>query len=547
MRDESTGRPINVRKWAIEYLENHADFTALDRSFQMLDGLKFRAYMLPEEAFVQPGQGQRSARNVATQLGELYQQAGELLAWENDDEINRHFIPQFIQANFPDRADTPCQKKTLGFGRQDQEIVKQIIQLVGQVKGEVLPVDIRELFRQMGIPLLSERQQKIQEEQIAKEAAASQPPDRPPQRVGMQGYNAGVARTPQGEAFYYNGPQRIDLSTSHQGFLSELPDVPAYKDPSVRSSMIKLRKLMLDRYKGQVESFVSHLRGLTTLRLAQQTIDQPMQPPPQQPPTDQPPQAQPQPQGLSPEAAAGVAATIVGSWLALQGADQTSEGIQALLYGIALRAGQRELRSANLDKDAIDPVAIQAWATRRAQFVVGSVDGTLKDEMTTFLRDELQRGADPGAVADAAAQRFEETPTSHAERVVLAESLPAWNFGQLTALHGAGVSQVMAHDASGGRDQLTDPECKARDGETMTVAQALQEAADEHPHGTLYFTALSTDDLQVLVVDALPDGADETMLAHYDADHERLYVLDQATDEERREFSLAMGSALALR
>lgn len=542
MRDESSGRSSTVRKWAIQYLENKADFAALDRTFTQLDALKFRAMFLPEEAFVQPGQGQRSARNVATQLGELYQEAAELLAEENDVEINTHFIPQFVQANFPDRADTPCSKETIGFGQQDADTLKQIIQLVGQVKGEVLPVDIRELFRQMGLPLMSEVQQKKMEEEIAKEAAASQPPPGPPQRIGMQGQNAMVEKTPQGLSRYVQLPDLVwstELSTHpSQRFLIDLPDVPAYKDPAVRSSMMKLRKLFLDRYQGQIDSFTGHLRGLTTLRLAQQTVEQP--------PTDQSSQQTPAPQGLSPEAAAGVAATVVGSWVALQAADETPNTVKGLLYAIALRAGKRELKVVNLHTDAIDPTALDKWAARRSQFVVGSVDSTLRGELTTFLSDQLQKETDPESVAKAAEDRFEETPKTHADRVVFAEALPAYNFGQLTALHDAGVAQVQAHDASDGRDELTDAECKQRDGEVMSVPEALAEAANEHPAGTLYFTALSTDDLQVLVVDSLPNNTDETLLASYDADHEQLFVLTSATEEQRREFSLAIGGALAL-
>jgi len=536
MHDESTGRSSTVRKWAIEYLENKADFAALDQTFTQLDALKFRAMFLPEEAFVQPSQGQRSARNVATQLGELYQEAAELLAEENDREINEHFIPQFIQANFPDRADTPCTKETLGFGQQDAETLKQIIQLVGQVKGEVLPVDIRELFRQMGLPLMSEQQQKRMEQQIAKEAEASQPPPGAPARVGMQGYNSGVEKTPQGFARYVQPPQRIDLSTSHQGFLSDLPDVPAYKDAAIRASMMKLRKMFLERYKSQVDSFAEHLRQRTTLKLAQQAqTSQPQQPPPQN-------------QGLSAAQAAGVASTIVASWLALQAVDETAGGIQDLLYGIAARAAARELKSANLTAD-VDPATLQSWASRRSQFVVGSADSTLRGEFTTFLTDQLQRSTDPDAVAKAAEERFGETPVTHADRVVLAESLPAYNLGALTALRDAGVSQVQAHDASDGRDELTDATCRQRDGQVMSVADALAEAQEEHPAGTLYFTALSTDDLQVQVVESFenlsPDG-DETLLARYDADHERLYILEQANDEQRREFALAVGGVLAL-
>lgn len=541
MTDPETQRVTNVRKWAISYLENKADFSALDSTFGMLDALKFRAYFLPEEAFVQPGQGQsKSARNVATQLGELYQEAAQLLASENDDEINQHWIPQFIAANFPDRADTPCTKETLGFGSKDAETISQIIQLVGQVKGEVLPIDIRELFRQMGLPLLSE-QQKKQEAEIEKEAAAQQPPPMPPAKVGMQGYNSGVTQTSDGRNIYYNGPQRIDLSTSNQGFLSSLPNVPAYKDASIRASMMRLRKLFLDRYETQLKSFSAYLRERTTLRLAQQANDV------SQPgvTTQQPQQ---QKQGISASAAVGVAAAIVGAWVGVQTVDDTAGTLTSLLSNIASRAGLRELKLANLGSDLFDETALNLWAQRRSQFVVGSVDSTLRGELTNFLTDQLQQDTDPTAVAQAAEDRFSDTAKTHAERVVLAESLPAYNFGMLTAMHDAGVSQVQAHDASDGLNQLTDAECKQRDGEIMTVAQALSEASDEHPAGTLYFTALSTDALKLERVSAFPGDieGEEADLARYDSSSEILYVLDRAGDEQERMFALTVGGSLLL-
>jgi hypothetical protein len=532
MTDESTGRVTNVRKWAVSYLENHANFSALDSTFTQLDALKFRAMLLPEEAFVQPGQGQRSARNVATQLGELYQESTQLLAAENDEEINKHFIPQFIEANFPDRVGITCYKDSTGFGTQDQELITQIIQLVGQVKGEVLPVDMRELLRQQGIPLLTQQQQQAQEAQIAKEAQAMGPPVAPPENVGMQGNNAGVGQTPQGTRFYYSGRDRIDLSTAHEGFLYSLPkSVPAYQDPAVRAKMQQLNKLMSAQYKTQLDDFIDHLKDRTTLRLAQQTT------------TTQQPQQQPPPnQGLSAEGAAGVAATLVTTWLGVQAAQAIAAPIKLALYGIALRAGESALKAAAPNGPSFDEAALGDWAERRSQFVAASIDNTLKSEMQTFLTAQLQKSTDPDEVIAAAESRFDTTPVTHAERVVLAEALPAYNYGQLLAFNTAGVSQVQAHDASDGRDDLTDAACKQRDGEVMTVSQAVVEAAGEHPAGTLYFTALSTDSFTTMIVDELPGE----LLASYDSAKECLSIVKAVTTDQHREFMLATGSALAL-
>jgi hypothetical protein len=533
MMDESSGKMSSTRKWAIEYLEPHAAFDDLNKSFVLLDGLKFRAMLLPEEAFVQPSQGQRAARNVATQLGELYQESQQQLADENDEEINSHMIPQFIATNFPDRAGIPCKKVTTGFGSQDTDLMKQIITLVGQVKGETLPVDIREMFRQLEIPLLTEQQQKQQEEQIAKEAAASMPAVAPPEKTGMQGYNSGVEKTPDGTAFYYRGPETINLDAYYHGdagsLLGNLPDVPAYKDASIRASMMKLRKIFLDRYKQQVTSFAQHLRERTTLRLAQQA-------------------AQGDKKGLAAGTAAGVAASLVGSWSGDQDVDSSQNDTKAILMAIAARAGKRELKVVNLSGDVFDPTTLAPWAASRAAFVVGSVDSTLTNELTTFLTDELQRDTDPESVAAAVEARFEDTAQTHAERVVKTETLPAYNVGALTAFKDAGVSQVQARDASDGMDQLTDAACKARDSKVFSVEQALKE--EDHPNGTLYWVPLTTDNLTVERVESFPThlhlNGDGDLLAHLDADSETLFLLEGVTDDQEREYRLAVGSVLAL-
>jgi hypothetical protein len=50
-----------------------------------------------------------------------------------------------------------------------------------------------------------------------------------------------------------------------------------------------------------------------------------------------------------------------------------------------------------------------------------------------------------------------------------------------------GLSQVVAYDGFGGKSGKTDPDCLERNGKTMTLAQAREEDAKEHPNGTLIF------------------------------------------------------------
>lgn len=512
------------------------------------------SWFVPEQAFVSGQMGASggtgsggSSRLMGVQLGEVYQQSQQLLADENDAVINEHMIPQFIAANFPEKAGTPCRKVTRGFGAYDSELMKQIIQLVGQVKGSVLPVDIREMLRQAGMPLMSEKQQKQQEQQIAEEAAKMQPTPQPFEKTGMQGYNSGIEKTPQGYSVYIQPPQRIDLATSHEGFLSELPDgVPAYGDASVRASMMRLRKMMLDRYQQQVDALVEHVSSQPSLHLAQQSVQQ--APPPPQGAQTQQPQPPPQ-QGLTASQAAGVAAAIVGGWLTAQAVDETQQNLSLIFFSIAQRAAKRELKLAHLSDDVVDYPALQLWAQQRASFTADSIGSTIRSEMTNFLVDELQRETDPEKVAQAARERFSDTPQTHADRVAKTDGLLSYNQGALLALRDAGVAQVQAHDASGGRDNLTDPECRKRDAEVMSVDEAIKVAADEHPHGTLWFSPLSTDAFRTEVVEMLPThlNGKPGMVAAFDEKTEILFVLEETDEEQRRDLTLAVGALLQLR
>jgi hypothetical protein len=556
--DETTGRLMGARSGPTPSFEEQCDavtvvlvefdgiedvwdvaIDAPDERKNFISGgvVLHNSMLIPEQAFIEgtksssSGSQGGSSRLMGIQLGEVYQESQQMLADENDREINDHMIPQFIASNFPEYAGIPCEKVTEGFGEYDTEIMKQVIQLVGQVQGNVLPVNIYEVLKRMGIPVLTEKQQKQQLEQIAKEAAAMQPAQMPPSKVGMQGYNSGVEKTQNG-FIYVQPPQRIDLSTSGQGFLAELPDgVPAYGDASVRASMMRLRKVMLERYKEQVSSFVSML-DQTVLHLAQQSMSQHMA----------------LPAGLSAIAAAGTAASVVGAWQTGRSADLAATTIAAILLAIAIRAARRELKQAHLGAEVVDEGVLAQHAQQRASFVVQSIDETIRAEMQTFLEQELQKETDSAKVAKDAEERFADTAETHSERVVLAEALPAYNHGALFAFRDAGVGQVQAHDASDGRDQLTDSECRRINGEVLSVDEAISRAAEEHIRGTLWFSPLSTDHLVVERVPMVPvhlNGHGE--LAGYDSDKEVLYVSESVSDEDAQVYALAVGEMLRLR
>lgn len=534
MMMDQEGKSTNQRQWELKYLEGGENFDLLDKSFAHLDLLKVRALFLPESIFLggrsQNTGGQTTSKNVSTPI-EVFDESQQLLADEHDYEINEVMIPQFIAANFPEKVGTPCKKITRGFGSADTEIVKQLLQLIGQTKGIVLPVDTRQLLREANIPLLTTQQQKVMEEKVAKEAEAMQPPVMNPEKTGMQGYNAGVTKTPLGNV-YVAPPQLINLeSKPHQDFLRALPEITPFEDAAVRASAVRLRKTFLTRYEKQIKSFTEHLKDHTPLQLAQ----------PQQEPEEQ------EFKGMLPSVAVAAATAIVASWFAQQPEDKTLNLMTAIVMKIVGRAGERELHLAHLDPDSFDKDGTKDWVDGYVSRSMSSIDKTIQKEMVDFLSDELQKTVDPAKIVEDAENHFSDTSETHAERVARATTRDSYNYGMLAAGKDAGVEQVQAHDASDGDDPDTDPKCVERNGKIYPIEMALQE--EEHPYGTLHWSYLSTEKLSIQKIAEFPLNLEvpQGSRAAYDDENEVLYVVDDVTDAEESEYALTIGSRLTLR
>lgn len=539
------GKSTGHRKWEIDYLQAKVNFNELDASSKLLDVMKLRAWFIPEQSMIE-GTGSRTSggsgggtggARMATQLGQIYEESQQLLVTQYDEVINTHLIPQFIAANFPEKIGTPCRKVSRSLGVLDEQIRTQVLTLIGQVRGEVLPVDIRKLLEQMNLPLLNEEQMKREIQQISELAAIMQPPEQQPEKVGTQGYNAGVMKTQKGN-FYYQAPERIVLAES-DGFMNSLPDTPHYRDVGVRSALVRLRRVFLDRYEEQYRSFADFLGAQPTLHLAQQNGSKKQS-------------------GLDEQQARTSAAAIVGAWAASRAPGAPGHASQVALDGgvgqkmgelvgkIALSGGTAALKGARLDAEEFGAGVLQPWVQDRVKFALDSIDSTVREEAQNWLAARLRETVDPSTVSEAAKDHFSDFPSTHADRVARTESAQAFNRGTLDALHLAGVAQVQAHDASDGSDHLTDAECQAMNGRVMSVEEAKE--LRDHPNGTRYFTPLSTERLSVERVSELPSHlAQDGLNVAYDEARETLYLTEQIDEDLERTVLLTLGSQLELR
>jgi hypothetical protein len=534
MMEGADGKPTNTRAWEIAYLQGgESHFADMDTTFAHLDTLKLRAWFVPEQAFIE-GRGSSSSRNVAQQLGEVYQESQQLLIDQFDNYVSDHMYTQFIAANFPEKIGTPCRRVSRGLGVLDAQLRQVVLTLIGQVRGDVLPVDVRTLLAQAGIPLLNEEQMKTEIKNIAALAAISGPPQMAPSPNGTQGYNAGVEKTPMGESRYVQPPQLIILSES-DGFMGDLPDTPHYKAPASRSSIVRLRRLFLERYTEQYSSFADFLEALPTLHLAEG-------------------------KGVPKQDAKTQAATIVALWAsqhapgvpghptqAVGEAGSTAAKMADLMTKLAVVGGVVTLKGARLDASDFNGAAVSPWVTDRVGTALGSIDGTVSSEVQDWLENHLQESLDPAAAATAVREHFADFPATHADRVARTEAAEAYNHGTLSALDLAGVQQVQIHDASDGKDQKTDAPCLSRDGRVVSVKDA-KGIGLLHPNCTLYFTALTTDNLQLERVAEFPAHLNaQGRPVVYDSKAEILYLAEDVDEENERQFLKMLGSQLAYR
>lgn len=222
-------RLAHFRKWEVGQLESHANFDALNKSFEYLDVLKLRSMMVPEQSVIEGGGG-TSSRNVAAVMGDLFQESQAAVMMEIDDVVNRYMIPQLLEANFgPGGA--ACTKVTTGFDPQDLETMQAIVQGVANIDPTNLPVDLRATLRQLGVPLLTHTAFQKVLQQKAEQAAAAKPDPIEPQAGGTQTGQAGVTKT----GLYQEPQDRIVLHDRQPQDIHI--HIPETKPPNVHVEM----------------------------------------------------------------------------------------------------------------------------------------------------------------------------------------------------------------------------------------------------------------------------------------------------------------------
>jgi hypothetical protein len=428
-------------KWKIDTLSLEQNFDQLIKVLDYFGTMKFRSMNVSELALTE-GAGGSSSRNVAATTGERTAEAQIFTQMEWDETINRYMIPQLADANFPELADAPARKVTQAFGENEANLAADILRSFANSNAEGLPIDKPSLLERFQIPSLEGPELEDWMKRQIQQAENSQPPATPAQPNGA----AGVTDT----GFYYEAPDLIQLED--EALLASLPKTKVYADRAVLAQTRLVRKLSKETLSAAYEDFASYFSDVADLSLA------------------------------ADEDSTSIANRIVSAW-------QFSYGKMVKVVALALskilaRAGRLELSLSRLQIDAWNPEdeTILDWSRKNTAALVRSVDQTTRDQLRSFLANELSEGRTADEIAANLREHFSEFPDWRADLIARQETSRFYTAGTLFAAQSAGASQVQALDAQLGPSDST---CEQRNGQVFDLEGAWRASDEEHIRGTL--------------------------------------------------------------
>jgi SPP1 gp7 family putative phage head morphogenesis protein len=494
---EIDGKTTGIYEWDMKFIEGGGNFDAFDKTFDRLEVLKLRSIWVPEQAFLE-GQGGTSSRNVAKTMTDSFQEAQAVLMDEFDYHLNHYIIPQLVQVNFPEfKGD--ARKITTGFGSEDTELAKQLVQLIGQSDPNALEVDVREILERAGIPVLSQTELERKKKQAIEEAQALAPPATAP----VAGQSAGVISTPQTDTgFSYIQPREIIYLTD-DAFAAGLPDSQHYRDREILARTTENRELWRAGFEAAYEDFASFIAN-ASLNFADEEEE---------------------------------AENIIKRWG--HSFSNLSKKTIDVVKNIMQRAGNAELKKANITTDTWDFSGTPAdWAERHGLTLVKGVEETVRKELRSFLADEIRAGHSNEEIANNVRLHFADFPSWKADRLARTETMLAYNYATLFAGRAAGVKKVQAIDAQKGP---TDEDCEVRNGQIFDIDSAFGENLREHPNGTLAWRLLRRENLSVEYVDRSETG---DRLAWFEPDTDTIYLAKDIEPSQEEFYLLTIGEQI---
>ena len=562
------------REWDFKFMETpYEALTVFNERFNYLNVMKLRSVWVPELAFIGNGVGGNSAGNIAEQMAEILVESQALGMDEIDEDINRLWIPQILAIDFPDFINNGgvCKKVSHGFRKEDVEFYKQVIQLLGQTNPALLAqVDLVEIFRRIGTPLKSPDALEAERNRLATQMAAGQAPAVEPARGGL-----GVVRNPtanpgvtsggsspnptpflnnnqavgfgddDGTMVYTYGGETYSVAAQFadsdtDDFLANLPSSKHYRDKTIRSLMLQLRRLWLGYYRNLYPEFAGHVANVKL------TFDETFE-------YDADSLSVMFANGdsrsdkarrVTAKAADKAARALLKSWEQdSKKLEELKERSKVLLQKVLNRQVELDQRQTNLKADMDAKVNdIEEFLNSQVGRLIKLTSGTVRDELRSFLSNQIREGKTADEIADEIRAHFTGFEGAKADRVARSEVRDTVNAATLLTGEAIGLRYTRASDGN-----QFDAECADRDGKLFTIKEAWREIRKEHPYGTLGFDLIPRMGFSVETVHTLPDGAgdDPEITAWFDSSTDTAFMLADQPSEDKDEFLYCVAEMLA--
>lgn len=506
----------NQREWEFKFLETeNAPIEQMIAFAQYCDVMKLRSIWIPEGSLIE-GEGGSAQRNIVSQMTETFVESQANLFDELIEYPNRYVFPQIAVVNFPEFVNNGGRVRLVGhgFAREDIELLKQLIQLVGQSDPLRLGVDIRQGLQRLNVPLLDPVEQQRQINEAA--AANQQPPVVNGVTTTVPGFapgntNGGSVPEPAApgasslgfeDSVVYFQPQESFMLSESEDFLTSLPGSEHYQDKTMRALMLRLRKLWQAHTREIYRDLSRHIKD-EKLELADER------------------------KTVTKKEAVKRANKILKEWsVSSKRLQILADQSRIIIEKMATRSAKINAKKANisisLDEDVFDD-----WVVSQVGRLIKSTHRTIEDEVKDFLVNEIREGHDSDVVAKNLADHFGEMTATKADTIARSETRDAFNAGTLIAGEQAKLKYVKASDG-----KLFDKKCADRDGKLMTIAEAWREAspANTHPRCQLGFELLARADFSVKNVSELPEGAPEEAYAFFDDSTSTAYIHQEAAN-----------------
>ncbi len=503
-QDRMTNRP----KWDIEYPKVATDFDALQAFLGYLDAQKFRALWLPEQSLGEGTTGQ-SSRNVAASMSSQRDASQAVLMEQIVGVIMEQMVKPAMAINMP-WYEGRLEMKTIGFGSDDEDIIRQVFQLAGQQDLSTFGIDVRRLAESKGFPMLDPDEQQRQMREAAAQADRSQAPAVTP----TQGRRALVTQTGFGDMVYEQLHDPIALSSQQDGdFVASLPSTETWEARQVVDAARALRT--------SAETFLSQMYGDLAIYVSKQDLAL----------ADAPEDRF----DLAIRDASTRMRALVQAWVPNpRKVARFADAARAALgraYDRTVSAQLRRLGAKDIEVEVSSRDKLAArWLDERGAELVTGITQTTRNELSTFLSASVIEGKTAPEIAASIREHFSGFSETRATTIALTEVGEAYNFATVRTGIVAGVKKAQLVDG-----ELD--ECAERNGRIVDIHQALTERLN-HPRCRLVIRLLpnAPEDLTIERT-----RLDKEHLARYDEAAQVVLLSHELTSQEEAEYLLALG------